>query len=70
MRLVPDGTTLQSTFDELTRGGTPTSWTNYDGQVYELADGSQVGIRNYSGSGGATIDIRTPGESQRKIHIG
>lgn len=70
VRTVPDEQTLQSTFGELTREGTPTTWKNYNGQVFELQDGTQVGMRGMSISGGATIDIRIPGQDPFKIHIG
>lgn len=44
---------------------------NYDGQYFKLADGTLVGLRNKSSSGGATIDINVPGQAQPfKIHIG
>lgn len=69
VRTVPDEGSLQSTFDELTQGGTPTTWKGYDGSVYELPDGTQIGMRDSSTSGGATIDIRNPDGSINKIHI-
>ncbi|MGH9170160.1 MAG: hypothetical protein ACRD0Z_04740 [Acidimicrobiales bacterium] len=69
VRTVPDEAALQSTFDQLTEGGTPTTWKGYDGSVYELPDGTQIGIRSSSSSGGATIDIRFPDGSINKIHI-
>ena len=70
VRTVPDEQTLQSTFGELTRGGTPTTWKGYNGQVFELQDGTQIGMRGTSSSGGSTIDIRVPGQDPFKIHIG
>jgi len=70
VRTVPDEETLQSTFGELTRGGTPTSWKGYSGQVIELDDGTQIGLRVTSRTGGSTIDIRVPGQDPFKIHIG
>lgn len=69
VRTAPNEGSLQSTFDELTQGGTPTSWKGYDGSVYELPDGTQIGMRSSSTSGGATIDIRYPDGSRNKIHI-
>jgi hypothetical protein len=70
VRTVPDEQTLQSTFGELTRGGTPTSWKNYNGEVFDLQDGTQIGMRGASSSGGSTIDVRIPGQDPFKIHIG
>jgi hypothetical protein len=70
VRLVPDEAALRSTFTDLTRGGAPISWKNYAGEVFEVADGTQIGLRSTSGSGGSTIDIRMPGRNPIKIHIG
>lgn len=67
---VPDQSTLQSTFDDLAQGGTRTTWKNYNGPAYELPDGTQIGLRGSSTSGGPTIDIRVPGQDPLKIHIG
>ncbi|MGO8877649.1 MAG: RHS repeat-associated core domain-containing protein [Acidimicrobiales bacterium] len=60
---------LNQVFDELTENGSPTTWKGYDGSVYELPDGTQVGLRGSSSTGGATIDIRTSAGDQWKIHI-
>lgn len=70
MRIVPDEAVLRATFADLTKGGTPAAWKNYNGQVFEMANGTQIGLRAYSRSGDATIDIRVPGQSAIKIHIG
>jgi hypothetical protein len=45
------------------------AWKDYDGEVYELQDGTRVGLRVTSSSGGATIDIDTLEGVQWKIHI-
>lgn len=70
VRIVPDEAVLRATFADLTKGGTPAAWKNYNGQVFEMANGTQIGLRAYSRSGDATIDIRVPGQSAIKIHIG
>lgn len=70
VRIVPDEATLQATFEELTQGGAPTTWKGFAGDVFELPDGTQIGMRGASSSGGATIDIRIPGHDPFKIHIG
>ena len=70
VRTVPDEATLQSTFEELTQGGTPTTWKGYGGDVFELPDGTQIGLRGTSRSGGSTIDLRIPGQDPFRIHIG
>ncbi len=70
VRTVPDEATLQSTFEELTQGGTPTTWKGYGGDVFELPDATQIGLRSTSRSGGSTIDLRIPGQDPVRIHIG
>lgn len=70
VRIVPDEAAVQTTFADLTRGGTPATWKNYTGQVFEMSDGTQIGLRSTSSSGGSTIDIRIPGQDPFKIHIG
>ncbi len=41
----------------------------YPGKWVELRDGTRVGIREGSKSGGAAIDIRRPDGSIQKVHI-
>jgi hypothetical protein len=60
---------LQSLFDQLSAGGSSTQST-YPGNMVELPDGTRVGIRPTSLSGGSTIDINQPGMPIVKIHIG
>jgi hypothetical protein len=60
---------LQSIWDSIAAEGRPIQWQGYDGQVVELPDGTTVGIRQTSSSGGPTIDINQPGEPPIKIHV-
>jgi hypothetical protein len=69
VRMVPDESSLMTKFNELTEGGTPTTWKNFDGAVIERSDGVQVGLRGTSGSGGGAIDIRMPDGSRIRIHV-
>lgn len=69
VRMVPDEGALTTKFDELTVGGKPTTWKNFDGTVIERGDGVQVGMRTYSGSGGGAVDIRMPDGSRIRIHV-
>lgn len=69
VRMVPDESSLTLKFNELTEGGTPTTWKNFDGTVIERGDGVQVGLRSYSRSDGGAIDIRMPDGSQIRIHV-
>lgn len=70
VKMVPDEAQLREDFDELTRGGTPVEWSGYRGTVYEMPDGTIIGLRESSKSGGPTIDIKWPdGSKPTKIHI-
>ncbi|WP_212748683.1 hypothetical protein [Nocardia cyriacigeorgica] len=61
---------LESLYKDLTREGKPSSMRDYDGEVKELPDGTKIGLRNYSESGGRTIDIWYPGRSAPvKVHL-
>ena len=69
VRTVPDEASLNSTFAELTQGGSPTTWKNFSGTVIERGDGVQVGLWSCSKSGGSTIDIRMPDGSFYRIDV-
>lgn len=58
---------LQQIYDELSAGGKPTG-SSYPGQEVELPDGTRVGIRETSKTGGPTVDINT-GSTRYKIHL-
>ena len=60
---------LQSLWDALSAEGTPVSWSTYDGQAVRLPNGTTIGIRETSRTGGRTIDINQPGQPQVRIHI-
>ncbi len=60
---------LQALYNELSRGGKPATPTGYDGEMVKLSDGTRVGLRNTSSSGGQTIDINRPGQAPVKIHL-
>jgi RHS repeat-associated protein len=59
---------LQQTYDEMSAGGTPATPEGYDGEMVKLPNGTRVGLRNTSGTGGPTIDINT-GSARYRIHI-
>ena len=69
VRVAGSDAELGDAWNDLTRGGTPGEWKNYDGEVIKRPDGVEVGLRPSSLSGGRTIDIRTPGQKDRKIHV-
>jgi RHS repeat-associated protein len=58
---------LQQVYDELSSGGKPTG-SAYPGREVELSNGTRVGIRETSRTGGPTIDINT-GSARYKIHV-
>lgn len=60
---------IRDLYEDLTVNGKPSEMPHYDGQVKELPDGTKIGIRDDSRSGGVTIDIRAPGEKPRKVHL-
>jgi hypothetical protein len=59
---------LHAKFDELSVGGTPVD-TGYPGKLVELADGTRVGLRGSSRSGGETIDVFKPDGTYLKVHL-
>ncbi|MCA9591148.1 MAG: hypothetical protein KC657_37890, partial [Myxococcales bacterium] len=66
VRTVGSEQQLEAIFDQLASGGTPVQ--NYPGRAVRLSDGTFVGIRQGSASGGPTIDINRAG-IRTKIHI-
>jgi hypothetical protein len=69
VKVVDSAEDLQSLYNELSKGGKTISWKNYDGMVVELPDGTQIGIRQISKTGGPTIDIVYPDGSIGKVHV-
>lgn len=60
---------LEKLFDQLIVGVKPLERTTYKGPLMEHADGTRVGLRPTSMSGGATIDVHYPNGSGLKVHI-
>jgi RHS repeat-associated protein len=59
---------LQQIYDELSVGGKPATPEGYDGEMVKLPNGTRVGLRNTSSTGGPTIDINT-GSARYRIHL-
>jgi RHS repeat-associated protein len=59
---------LQQVFDQLSQGGTPIDST-YPGKMVELEDGTRVGIREASKSGGSAVDVFEPDGTYIKVHL-
>lgn len=60
---------MQTTYEELSRGGKPATPTGYDGEMVKLSDGTRVGLRNTSKTGVPAIDIHRPGQPEITIHL-
>ncbi|QNE34387.1 hypothetical protein [Leifsonia shinshuensis] len=61
---------LDALHEEITRGSEAVEETGtYEGEKRRLPDGSEIGIRGDSTSGGPTIDLRSPGGKEFKIHL-
>lgn len=60
---------LQNVYEELGAGGEVVTPSGYDGEMVELPDGTRIGLRNTSSSGGPTIDINQPGRAPIKVHL-
>jgi hypothetical protein len=74
VRLVDDEVELRSLFDELSAGGvdvTPSTgaYANGSGRMVRLADGTKVGWRSTSTTGGPTIEITYPNQVRVKVHV-
>jgi hypothetical protein len=68
-RVVGSEAELKSLFDRWSAGGTPAVAKGYKGPYVKLPDGTGVGLRATSRSGGPTIDIKFPDGTNMKVHI-
>lgn len=70
VRTVPNEGELRALYTRWSQGGTDNTPPTYDGVSVRLPDGTTVGFRNGSLSGGATIEITIPGVARvKKVHI-
>ncbi|MGQ4597213.1 WXG100-like domain-containing protein [Nocardia sp. R6R-6] len=61
---------IRQLYDDLTRGADTLDVGNYPGRGARLEDGTEIKIRDQSGSGGVTIDILYPGSRRPvKVHL-
>jgi hypothetical protein len=60
---------LNDLFGRLSQGGRPAPHPTYRGPRVELPDGTKIGWRASSKSGGATIDIKYPDGTATKVHV-
>ncbi len=68
VRMVETEAELRDIFKQMSQGGTDVAAKNYDGRMVQFPDGTRVGLRESSKSGGATIDIFGGGKAA-KIHF-
>ena len=69
VKVVESADELEALFGRLSAGGKSVEGTTYPGQLVELPDGTTVGLRAGSKSGGPTIDIVLPNGTPRKVHV-
>ena len=61
---------LEQVWQKLGGGsGTPVEGSTYPGQLEQLPDGTRIGMRSGSKSGGPTIDVWRPGKPYVKVHL-
>ncbi|MFE4194428.1 hypothetical protein ACFRJ9_01045 [Paenarthrobacter sp. NPDC056912] len=69
-KTVKNDAELKAVYDSLAPNSTPIlNRTNYDGTWVRRPDGSEIGLRNTSDTGGRTIDIVYPDKTYVKVHI-
>jgi len=70
VKVVKSAEELKDLFGRLSAGGEPIQGTTYPGgQFVKLPDGTSIGLRESSKSGGPAIDIRLPNSTRYKVHI-
>jgi len=69
VRTVGSAGELDDLFTQMSRGGEVIE-NAYPGKLVRLPDGTTVGLRGASKSGGPTIDIVKPGTAPIKVHVG
>jgi hypothetical protein len=69
VRTVGSEEDLVALYKQLTQGGRPFEAPGYQGSWSVLPDGTRIGLRDLSKTGGKTIDIRFPSGEVGKVHI-
>jgi hypothetical protein len=69
VKVVGSEAELDALYGRLSAGGKPATPPTYKGSMVELPDGTRVGLRGVSASGGKTIDITLPDGTIRKVHV-
>jgi len=60
---------LGELFTNLSKDGTSATPPTYKGTMVKLPDGTTVGMRTTSTSGGPTIDVKLPNKVKIKVHV-
>lgn len=70
VRELPTSDQIRALYDWLTQNGVPAPPSNYPGTERVLDDGTRIGIREDSRSGGTTVDINFgDGRDSMKVHL-
>jgi hypothetical protein len=69
VRTVASESELRALYDAWSRGGVDITPSGYNGTMVRLSDDTIVGWRNSSRSGGATIDVKYPDGTVKKVHV-
>jgi hypothetical protein len=69
VKIVESAEDIEDLFGHLSSGGKIVESTTYPGRLFELPDGTTVGLRTQSKSGGPTIDIKLPDGTEHKVHV-
>jgi hypothetical protein len=69
VRELPTSAQIRDLYNRLTENATPAPPSSYPGQSSLLEDGTRISIREESGSGGTTVDIKYPDGSIQKVHL-
>ncbi len=70
VKRVESEASLRTLYEALSSGGTDVTPPTYPGVMVQLIDGTRVGLRDYSSSGGSTIDIFYSDSTRPwKVHI-
>jgi hypothetical protein len=68
-KLVGSESELRALYDKWSSGGTPIQGSSYGKDFVRLPDGTTVGMRPKSDSGGTTVDVTFPNKKHMKVHI-
>ena len=69
VKLVDSADELNGLFGRLSSCGRAVEGSTYPGRLVRLPDGTTVGLRPGSASGGPTIDIKLPDGTLQKVHV-